>query len=49
VVTNIAFGKLPKTRENLQLAEEELDENKLGLEEGQIIEERKTLQWLRES
>jgi len=41
---DIAFRKISRTEKNLSLAEEELDRNTLGLEEGQIVEERKTLQ-----
>jgi hypothetical protein len=48
ITTDIAFGKTSKTEENLRLAEEQLDQNTLGLEEGQIVEERKTLQWLKD-
>jgi hypothetical protein len=48
MATDIAFGNHEKTEENLCLAEKELDENTLGLEEGQILEERKTLQWLKD-
>ena len=48
MTTNIAFGKISKTEENLRLAEQQLDQNTLGLEEGQIVEERKTLQWLKD-
>lgn len=48
VTTDIAFGKREKTEENIRLAEKELDENTLNLEIGQIMEERKTLQWLKE-
>jgi hypothetical protein len=47
MATDIAFGNHEKTEENLRLAEKELDENMLGLE-GQIVEERKTLQWLKD-
>lgn len=39
---------MDSTAENLRLAEEELDMNTLGLEEAFIVEERKTLQWLKE-
>jgi hypothetical protein len=46
MTTNIAFGNIRKTDGNLQLAEDELDNNTLGIEEAQIVEERKTLQWL---
>jgi hypothetical protein len=45
---DIAFGKRERTEGNLLLAEKELDENTLGLEERQIVEERKTLQWLKD-
>jgi hypothetical protein len=45
---DIAFGKRERTEGNLRLAEKELDENTLGLEERQIVEERKTLQWLKD-
>lgn len=48
MTTNIAFGKISKTEENLRLAEQQLDQNTLRLEEGQIVEERKTLQWLKD-
>ena len=48
MATDIAFGNHEKTEENLRLAEKELDENTLGLEEGQILEESKTLQWLKD-
>jgi hypothetical protein len=46
MTTSIAFGNHERTEGNLRIAEKELDENTLGLEEGQIVEERKTLQWL---
>jgi hypothetical protein len=48
MTTNIVFGKISKTEENLRLAEQQLDQNTLRLEEGQIVEERKTLQWLKD-
>ncbi|KIM99143.1 hypothetical protein OIDMADRAFT_30781 [Oidiodendron maius Zn] len=48
MTTNIAFGKISTTEENLRLAEQQLDQNTLRLEEGQIVEERKTLQWLKD-
>jgi hypothetical protein len=48
MATDIAFGNHERTEGNLRLAEKELDENTLGLEEGQIVEERKTLQWLKD-
>jgi len=48
MTTDIAFGKREKTEENIRLAEKELDDNTLDLETGQIVEERKTLQWLKE-
>lgn len=44
----IAFKEVALSAENLRLAEEELDLNSLGLEEGQIVEERKTLRWLKD-
>jgi hypothetical protein len=46
MTTEIAYRTIKNTKANLQLAEDELDKNTLGLEEAQIIEERKTLQWL---
>ncbi|KAF8858140.1 hypothetical protein BDZ45DRAFT_408744 [Acephala macrosclerotiorum] len=48
MTTDIAFGKREKTEENIRLAEKELDDNTLDLETRQIVEERKTLQWLKE-
>lgn len=48
MTTQIAFKRIANTPENLRLAEDELDVNTLGLEEGQIVEERKTLQWLKD-
>jgi hypothetical protein len=48
MTTNIAFGKLEKTEANVRMAEKELDDNMLGLEEGQFMEKRKTLQMLKE-
>jgi hypothetical protein len=47
MATDIAFGNRERTEGNIHLARRELDENRLGLEEGQIAEERKTLQWLK--
>jgi hypothetical protein len=41
-------GDLRLTEGNVRLAEEELDHNTLGLKELQILEERKTIEWLRE-
>jgi hypothetical protein len=48
MVTDIAFGNHERTEGNIRLAERELDENTLGLEEGQVVEERKSLQWLKD-
>ena len=48
MTTDIVFGKHEKTEENIRLAERELDDNTLNLETRQIVEERKTLQWLKE-
>lgn len=48
MTTDIAFGKRERTMENVLLAEKELDDNALDLEIGQILEERKTLRWLKE-
>jgi hypothetical protein len=48
MTTEIAFNNIANTPENLRLAEEQLNLNTLGLEEGQVVEERKTLQWLRD-
>jgi len=48
MATDIAFGNHERTDGNIRLAERELDENTLGLKEGQIVEERKILQWLKD-
>jgi hypothetical protein len=48
MTTDIAFGKREITEGNIRLAEKELDDNTLDLETGQVVEERKTLQWLKE-
>jgi len=44
----MAFLKIPRTEENLRLAEAELNQNTLNLTEDRISEERKTLLWVRE-
>jgi len=43
----IVFGQHARNEENIQLAQKELDGNDLDREEDQIVEERKTLRWLR--
>jgi hypothetical protein len=48
MTTDIAFGNHERAEGNLRLAKKELNKNTLGLEEGQIVEERKTLQWLKD-
>ncbi|RDL38630.1 uncharacterized protein BP5553_02970 [Venustampulla echinocandica] len=48
MTTNMARGEREKTAENMQLAREELDQNTLGLPEGMLVEERKTLEWVEE-
>ena len=47
-VTSMAFRKIPRTAENMRLAEIELDQNPFGYTEDQIAEERKTLEWVRQ-
>ena len=44
----MAFYRIPRTAENLRLAEEELDQNPSGFTEDRITEERKTLEWVRQ-
>jgi len=44
----MAFYRIPRTAENLRLAEEELDQNVFEFTEDRIAEERKTLEWVRQ-
>lgn len=48
ITTNIIFKNREMTEENIREAEKELDENTLNLEAAQIVEERKSLQWLKD-
>lgn len=47
IVTKIAFEELEDNEENLRAPVEELDTNKLGKSEVQLVEERKALARLR--
>lgn len=48
MTTDIIFKDREQTEENIREAEKELDENMLNLEVRKIVEERKSLRWLKD-
>lgn len=48
ITLNMAYGSCEMTAGNIQLAQEELDQNTLGLSTGMLVAERKTLEWVME-
>lgn len=47
ITTKMVFDEREISEENVREAEKELDKNTLGLDALQIVEERKSLQWIK--